>query len=91
MNIVRVTASSDVLRGLHDIDGFQMAGSVKEAGGGAWTTSAYATDEAIAVVRDRGAHVDVLLDAQTRLAQLHREAAEARAIESEGTTPETGA
>jgi len=89
VNIVRVTASSDVLRGLHDIDGLLLAGSVKEAGGGAWTASGYATDAAIAVVRDRGADVDILLDAQTRMAQLNRVAAQAR--ETGGSAPETGA
>lgn len=89
MNIVRVTASSDVLRTLRGIDGFKMAGSPTEEGGGVWTTAAYATDDAISLLRDRGIHVEVVLDAQTRLAQLNRVAAEAQAEES--TPPDTGA
>ena len=79
MNIVRVTASSELLRELRGIDGLEIGGRLTEVGGGVWTTSAYATDEAISAARDRGAHVDVLLDADTRLAQLRRVAEEARA------------
>jgi hypothetical protein len=79
VNIVRVTASSELLRELRGVDGLEIGGRLTEVGGGVWTTSAYATDEAISVARDRGAHVDVLLDAETRLAQLRRVAAEARA------------
>jgi hypothetical protein len=78
VNIVRVTASSDVLRGLHDIDGLELAGSLTEGDDGLWTTGAYATDEAISELRNRGVRVDVMLDAETRLAQLNRVAAEAR-------------
>jgi len=79
VNIVRVTASSEVLRELRDIDGLEIGGRFTDEGGGVWTISAYATDEAISAIRDRGAHVGVLLDAQTRLAQLRRVAEQARA------------
>jgi hypothetical protein len=85
VNIIRVTASSDELRGLRGIDGLKLAGSRTEGDDGRWTTSAYATDEAISELRDRGLPVDVLLDAETRLAQLHRVAAEARGEGSSGT------
>jgi len=84
VNIVRVTASSDELRGLHDIDGLKLSGPSTERDDGRWTTSAYATDEAISELRNRGLHVDVMLDAETRLAQLHRVAAEARGEGSSG-------
>lgn len=79
MNIVRVTASPDVLRGLYDIDGLELVTS-KGPGpeGGMPVASGYATDEAIGQARARGARVDVLLDAETRLARLQRVAAEAR-------------
>ncbi|HLK01618.1 MAG TPA: hypothetical protein VKU39_17175 [Streptosporangiaceae bacterium] len=77
-----MTATSDVLRTLHDIGGFEtFGGGLTEAEGqeDVWTSSAYATDEAIAQVRARGARVEVVLDADTRLAQLNREAEQARA------------
>ena len=79
MNIVRVTAPSEVLRELRGVDGMEMGGRLTDEGAGVWAISAYATDEAISVARDRGASVDVLLDAETRLAQLRRVAEEARA------------
>jgi hypothetical protein len=88
VNIIRVTASSELLRELRGVDGMEFGGGLIEEGGGVWTTSAYATDEAISAARDRGAHVDVLLDAQTRLAQLRRVAARARAsIEARASMP----
>jgi hypothetical protein len=101
VNIVRVTATSDVLRTLRDIDGFEMAGggltkAEPEAEGqdDVWVTSAYATDEAIAQARARGADVVVVLDAQTRLAQLNRVAEQARArirdIENAGDPESAG-
>jgi hypothetical protein len=68
-----------MLRELRVVDGMEFGGRLTEVGGGVWTTSAYATDEAISAARDRGAHVDVMLDAETRLAQLRRVAAQARA------------
>lgn len=79
MNIVRVTASSELLLALRDVDGLEIGGRFSEVGGGVWTISAYATDEAISAARARGARVDVMLDAEARLAQLRRVAAEARA------------
>ena len=89
MNIVRVTAPSELLRELRGVDGLEMGGRLTEVGGGVWTTSAYATDEAISAARDRGAHVDVLLDAETRLAQLRGVAEEARARASRPPHDET--
>jgi len=85
MNIVRITASPEVLRGLYDIAGLELVTS-GEAGpeGGLPTVSGYATDEAVSRVRARGARVDVLLDAETRLARLRRVAAEARRSRSSG-------
>ena len=86
MNIVRVTATSDVLRTLRDIDGFEMVGGglIKAEPGAegeqdVWISSAYATDEAIEEARRRGALVEVVLDAETRMAQLNRVAEQARA------------
>lgn len=86
MNIVRVTATSEVLRALRDIHGFEMTGGgltraepESEGQPDTWITSAYATDDAIAQARARGAQVEVVLDAQTRLADLNRVAEQARA------------
>lgn len=81
VNIVRVTATSEVLRSLRDIDGFEMAGGglIKAEDQEAWITSAYATDDAIAQARARGAQIEVMLDAETRLAQLNQVAEQARA------------
>jgi hypothetical protein len=79
MNIVRVTASSEILRGLDDIEGLELVGSSDPgADEGSWSISGYATDEAVIQARDQGARVDVLLDAETRLAQLERVAEETR-------------
>ena len=101
MNIVRVTATSDVLRTLHDIDGFELVGGglpkvepETEDQEDVWIVSAYATDEAIGQARARGADVEVVLDSDTRLAQLNEVAERARArmrdIESAGGEPARG-
>ncbi len=86
MNIVRVTATSDVLRTLHDIDGFELVGgglikaeAEAENQEDVWVVSAYATDEAIGQARARGADIAVALDSDTRLAQLNEVAERARA------------
>jgi len=86
MNIIRVTATSDVLRTLSDIRGFEMTGGglttaepESEGQPDTWITSAYATDEAITQARARGAQVEVVLDARARLADLSRVAEQARA------------
>lgn len=88
MNIVRVKATSDVLRALHDIDGFELVGGgltkadpdpEAEDQEDVWVVSAYATDEAIGQARARGADVEVVLDSDTRLAQLNEVAERARA------------
>jgi hypothetical protein len=85
MNIVRVTASPEVLRGLHDIDGLELITSEGPGPeGGIPVVSGYATDEAISQLRGRGARVDVLLDAATRLARLQRVAADARRSRTSG-------
>jgi hypothetical protein len=61
MNLVRITAPTDTLRALHDIDGLDTArGSLREAGENQWTLSGYATDDAVVEIRARGATVDIL-------------------------------
>jgi hypothetical protein len=79
MNLVEITAPSELLRGLDDVAGLKVVdASVSEEDGGEFSVGAYATDEAIEAVRARGATVTVKLDAATRIAQLQREAEEAR-------------
>jgi hypothetical protein len=79
MNLVEITAPSELLSGLNDVAGLKVVdASVGEAGGGEFSVGAYATEEAIAAVRARGAKVTVTLSADTRVAQLQREAEEAR-------------
>lgn len=86
MNIVRVAATSDVLRTMHDIDGFELVGGgiakaepETEGQEDVWVVSANATDEAIEQARARGADVAVVLDSDTRLTQLNEVAEWARA------------
>jgi hypothetical protein len=79
MNIVRITAAPEVLRSLYGIDGLELVTSQGPGPeGGVPVVSGYATDQAIRRVRARGAQVDVLLDAETRLGRLERVSAEVR-------------
>lgn len=79
MNLVEITAPSELLSGLNDVPGLKVVdASVGEAGNGEFSVGAYATDEAIEAVRARGAKVMVTLNAATRVTQLQREAEEAR-------------
>lgn len=93
MNIVQVTAPSEVLGTLHGIDGFEMVGgglrrAHPDADDDVWITAAYATDDAIAQARAAGAQVVILTDSASRLARLNEVAERARArlreIEEEG-------
>ncbi len=84
MHLIRITASSEVLSGLTDVPELNVVkSSVDEVGGGQFSVGAYASDAAIQEIGRRGARVEVLLDADTRMAQLSRVAEEARGSTSD--------